>query len=201
MKLHYRIGWLLMRWIARVLWGYRIEGSESIPASGPVIIASNHISFWDPILVGLGCPREVHFMAKEELFRNRFLGWLIRAYNAFPVRRGILDRQGLRSASDLLRKGNVLLLFPEGTRSKTGEPREARPGVGFLACTAGATVVPACIEGSNRLARHFVTRAPVRLSFAEAIDPGEGGSREDYQRLADGIMSDITRLRHGGRTG
>lgn len=198
MKLHYRIGWLLMRGVARILWRYRIEGSNSIPASGPVIIASNHISFWDPVLVGLGCPREVHFMAKEELFRNPLLRWLISAYNAFPVRRGILDRQGLRKAAGLLREGNVLLVFPEGTRSLTGELRQARPGVGYLACMSAAPVVPACIEGSNRLARHFATRSPIRLSFGEGITPGDGDSREHYQRLADSIMISIGRLR-GGR--
>ena len=194
MKLHYRIGWLLMRGIAKLLWRYRISGSSAIPESGPVIIASNHISFWDPILVGLGCPREIHFMAKEELFTSPVLGWLIRAYNAFPVRRGILDRQALRRAAELLRQGEALLVFPEGTRSRTGTLGRGRPGIAFLACLGGAPIVPARIAGSNRLARHFLTRSPVTLSFGRPIAAPEEGTREEYQALADRIMADIGAL-------
>jgi 1-acyl-sn-glycerol-3-phosphate acyltransferase len=96
-KLHYRLGWIALLWLARIVWGFRRTGMDRIPGEGPVIIASNHISNWDPILVGLGCRREVHFMAKEELFRNPFLSALIRAYNAIPVHRGRLDRGALRA--------------------------------------------------------------------------------------------------------
>ena len=116
MKLHYRIGWLLALGLARLLWGFRVTGRERVPRSGPVVVASNHISNWDPLLVGLACPREVHFLAKRELFENRAFAALIRAYNAIPLDRDGSDRKALRLARRILGDGRALLMFPEGTR-------------------------------------------------------------------------------------
>jgi 1-acyl-sn-glycerol-3-phosphate acyltransferase len=183
-----------------LLWGMRSRGVDHVPARGPVVIACNHISNWDPVLVGTACRRELHFLAKEELFRNRLFGGLIRAVNAIPVRRGALDRRALAAALDVLRRGGVLLMFPEGTRSRSGELGEARPGVGYVASAGRAVVVPAAVAGSHQLARAFARRRRVRVVFGEPFDAGEADSREGYEALTERIMGAIRELRRSLET-
>ena len=195
MRFHYRLGWIVTLGIARILWGYRSAGGERIPLKGPVIIACNHVSNWDPVLVGLGCPREVHFMAKQELFDNPFLGWLIRAYNALPVKRGTADHRALRRASGVLREGGALLMFPEGTRSTSGELGSAKAGVGFLACSSGAPIVPAHITGSQSLKRAAARAAPLRVTFGTPLAPEATSTKEGYAAVTDRVMSAIRLLR------
>jgi len=194
-RLHYRLGCVLALSLVRALLGFRARGAERVPAQGPVIVASNHVSGWDPILVGLAVRREVHFLAKEELFRNPLLRWLITAFNALPVRRGGLDRQALRASLAVLDGGGVVVLFPEGTRSASGEPREPKAGVGFLASRAGAVVVPAYIAGSGALRNAFLRRRPVEVTFGNALAPDKGDSREAYRAMAERTMEEVRRLR------
>jgi len=192
---HYQFGRTVLLASARLLWRFRATGRERIPRGGPAVIACNHISNWDPVLVGLGCPREIHFLAKEELFRNRFLSAIIRAYNAIPVRRGALDRRALRRATDVLKSDEVLLMFPEGTRSTTGKLRKPRPGVGFIAGSSGVPVVPAYIAGSEALGRSFRTRKPVRVAFGTPLPAEKAETREGYVALTDRIMDAIRDLK------
>lgn len=195
MRFHYRLGRIVTLGIARILWGYRSAGGERIPRKGPVIIACNHVSNWDPVLVGLGCPREVHFMAKQELFENPLLRWLIGAYNALPVRRGTADHRALRRASRVLKHGGALLMFPEGTRSTSGQLGRAKAGVGFLACSIGAPVVPAHITGSQSLRRAAARTTALRVTFGAPLAPGTTSTKEGYAAVTDRVMSAIRRLR------
>lgn len=195
MRFHYRLGWSGALFFARVLWGFRVHGAERVPKRGAVIIASNHVSSWDPLLVGLAVRREVHFLAKGELFANPLLRRLITAYNAIPVRRGGSDRRALAATSRVLEGGGALLLFPEGTRSPSGELGEAKAGVGFLSSRTGAVVVPTYIVGSAALRRALTRRRPVEVTFGEAIAPAAGGSRDAYQATADRTMEEIRRLK------
>lgn len=128
---------------------YRIEtiGQENIPKVGSVLLCSNHISNLDPIVVGTTTPRPVHFMAKEELFRVPVVGKLFPHLNAFPVKRGMSDREALRKGLAVLKEGEVLGLFPEGTRSKTGELGEGLAGAGFFATRSEALIVPCAVVG------------------------------------------------------
>ncbi len=128
---------------------YRIEtiGQENIPKVGSVLLCSNHISNLDPIVVGTTTPRAVHFMAKEELFRVPVVGKLFPHLNAFPVKRGMSDREALRKGLAVLKEGEVLGLFPEGTRSKTGELGEGLAGAGFFATRSEALIVPCAVIG------------------------------------------------------
>ncbi|MBM3307013.1 MAG: 1-acyl-sn-glycerol-3-phosphate acyltransferase [Candidatus Eisenbacteria bacterium] len=194
MRPHYRIGWLALRTLVWLVWGVRGRGADRMPASGPVLVACNHISNWDPVLVGLACRRELHFLAKDGLFRNRVFGRLIRAYNALPVRRGGLDRRALSLAIGILRRGDALLVFPEGTRSRSGEVGEARHGAAYMASAGGAVVVPAAVAGSNELGRAFLRRRRVRVAFGGAIEAG-AGSRAEYEALTNRIMAAIGELR------
>jgi len=128
---------------------YRIEtiGQENIPKEGSVLLCSNHISNFDPIVVGITTPRPVHFMAKEELFQVPLLGKLVPYLNAFPVKRGMSDREALRKGLGILKEDRVLGLFPEGTRSKTGELGEGLAGAGFFATRSEALIVPCAVIG------------------------------------------------------
>ncbi|MDF0726204.1 lysophospholipid acyltransferase family protein [Cytobacillus sp. S13-E01] len=132
---------------------YRIEviGTENIPSTGSVLICSNHIENFDPLIVGITSPRAIHFMAKEELFNVPVMGKIVSKVNAFPVKRGMSDREALRKGLKVLKDNNVLGLFPEGTRSKDGKLGKGLAGAGFFAIRSNATVIPCAIIGPYKL--------------------------------------------------
>jgi len=188
--------------------GWTVEGREHVPATGGLIVASNHVSFWDPPLVGTAVKRELHFLAKEELFRNAVLGSLIRAFNAIPIRRGVADLSGLTRAMEVLRAGHALILFPEGSRMRDGRLHRARPGVGMLAAGTGARILPCHISGSDRPREWLLRRAPLRVrigvarTWQELVDPEAGLElgRTLYQSIGDGVMREIAALGAAGGT-
>ncbi|WP_053363973.1 lysophospholipid acyltransferase family protein [Bacillus sp. FJAT-27251] len=170
---------------------YRVEatGRENIPAEGGVLLCSNHIDNLDPILVGMMAPRPVYFMAKEELFKVPVLGKLVPHLNAFPVKRGMSDREALRKGLAILKEGKVLGLFPEGTRSKTGELGKGLAGAGFFALRTDAQIVPCAVIGPYKPFRK------VRVVYGKPIDFTElregKGSAEQATEL---IMAEIRKL-------
>ena len=145
---------------------YRVKtlGKENIPKEGGVLICANHIDNLDPPVVGMTSPRDIHFMAKEELFHAPLLKGILPRVNAFPVKRGNSDRESLRKGLKLLKEGKVLGLFPEGTRSKTGELQEGLAGAGFFALRSEAVIVPCAIIGPYRLLR------PLKVVYGPPID-------------------------------
>lgn len=143
----------IARGIARLLFcilNLKKEGMNKLPPNGPVIVAANHVSNWDPIIVGIALSRPVHFMAKVELFNNRILGKLLTALHAFPVRRGAADRRAIREALDLLEEGKVIGIFPEGARKKVKPNAQVQAGVALLALKSGAQVVPMACMGTEK---------------------------------------------------
>lgn len=133
--------WLFNSW--------KVEGRENIPQRGPVVLVANHKSLWDPIVLGCSTEREIHFMAKEELFRIPVFGKFISLLKAFPVKRGKVDRNALRIAAKYLEEGEVLGLFPEGTRSKNAELLPFQQGAALFALRSGAPIVPIGLIGSK----------------------------------------------------
>jgi 1-acyl-sn-glycerol-3-phosphate acyltransferase len=199
LRFHYRVSWHVLRFVERILFGFTVTGSNTIPRSGAVIIATNHISYCDPPVVGSGVPREVHFLAKEELFRNKAFGWLISRYNAIPLRRSVGDVGALKKAVAILKQGKAVLMFPEGTRSLTGRLLKPKPGIGMIASLASAPVVPAYVNGTNRLGAAFLRRPRLSVSFGEPVIPakageGESGSREGYMKVTEEVMRRIADL-------
>lgn len=186
--------------------GWEVKGRENVPRRGGLVVACNHISFWDPPLVGAACPRELHFLAKEELFEG-WLGPMIRSVNAIPIRRGVADLSGMSRAIERLKGGEALLMFPEGSRMRDGELHPARPGVGMMAVHGDVPIVPCVISGSNRPGKWWYRGARPRIWFGGARPwqelAGEGSDlapgRALYQRVADAAMREIATLRSGQR--
>ena len=205
MSLHYSASRFLLGAFVGALSGWEVRGREHIPPHGGLIVASNHISFWDPPLVGTAVMRELHFLAKEELFRVPVLGPLIRSFNSIPIRRGVADLSGLTKAMEVLRAGRALLMFPEGTRARDGELKAARPGVGMLAVATDARIVPAYISGSNEPGKWLFRCVRVRVSFGPVrtwrelagTDAGLEPGRALYQGVGAGVMREIAALRDG----
>ncbi|MBI1798109.1 MAG: 1-acyl-sn-glycerol-3-phosphate acyltransferase [Candidatus Eisenbacteria bacterium] len=203
----YSLGRFLMSGTGQLMAGWDVTGRERVPRTGGLLVASNHISFWDPPLVGAALPRACHFLAKEELFATPLIGPLFREINALPIRRGMADLTGLSRAVELLQGGRALLLFPEGTRMRDGELHPARPGVGMLAVHAGVPILPCCISGSNRPGQWWYRGTRVRISFGapkpwqELAGPDSDltPGRALYQRIGDGVMREVAELRAGQR--
>ncbi|RFU69081.1 1-acyl-sn-glycerol-3-phosphate acyltransferase [Bacillus sp. V59.32b] len=145
---------------------YRVKtiGKEDFPKEGAVLICANHIDNLDPPIVGITCPRDIHFMAKDEAFHVPLLKTILPKVNAFPVKRGMSDREALRKGLSLLKEGKVLGLFPEGTRSKTGELGEAMAGAGFFALRSNAKIVPCAIIGPYKALN------PLNVVYGKPID-------------------------------
>ena len=143
----YTFGKALVKTALSPLYRFEVIGTEKFPAQGGILLCSNHIHALDPPVVGMTSPRTVHFMAKEELFKLPVLGKLLPQVNAFPVKRGMSDREALRSALRILKNGDVVGLFPEGTRSTDGVLKKGLSGAGFFALRGNADVMPCAIIG------------------------------------------------------
>ena len=156
--------------LARILFGFRVSGSERVPRSGGVIIACNHISEMDPPVLGFAIPRTIAFMAKVELFRHRFGDFFLRKLNAFPVNRIGIDTKALRTTIDFLRSGEAVVIFPEGTRSHDGRLLPAKAGISLIASASGAPVLPAFIWGTDHAGKAMTRKGkPFSVSFGRLI--------------------------------
>lgn len=144
----YRFFRALFRVFYQVVYRWQIIGLERIPSQGGVILCSNHISNLDPPFIAAPLERQVLFMAKEELFHMPGVGWLITKFGAFPVKRGMSDRGALKKALQVLGEGQVLGIFPEGTRNKTGKLGQPYSGAALFALKSEATVIPVAIIGT-----------------------------------------------------
>lgn len=195
----------------RTVWRLRAVGRERVPRTGPLIVACNHMSFFDPPALGVALPRPLHYMAKQELFDIPILGPTIRATNAYPVDRSRGDIGAIKRTVQMLRAGNAVAIFPEGGRNKDGQAKP-RPGVALLAALSGAPIIPAFIDGTWGVRRF----EPITVIFGEPFVLGREGrdahggasitgaqearegskaTREDLAKWTDEIMNRIFALR------
>ncbi|RHM56780.1 1-acyl-sn-glycerol-3-phosphate acyltransferase [Mitsuokella sp. AF33-22] len=182
--------------IFRIFFRADISGRENLPQEGPVILAANHLSNWDPPLLACFLSRPVSYMAKVELFEHPVFGAAIRNCHAFPVRRGAADRGAIKAAVGVLKQGHVLGLFPEGTRSRDGRMHKAEAGVGLLAAMSGAPVVPACIVGTNHVFAHGSWLPKFHVRYGEPMHfTGDRRNKEELEAFSQEIMQHIAALR------
>lgn len=162
----------VLRAFLTVGYGWRAYGLENVPQTGSVILAGNHTSYLDPPLIIAAVDRHVHFMAKAELFKIPVFGSILRRVQTFPVRRGAADRSAIRSALELLEKGEAVALFPEGTRSHTGDLLPPQKGVSSIALRSDAPVIPVGITGTSRIDRklHPVKRPLIEVRFGPPVE-------------------------------
>ena len=140
----------LIVFILKVFFRIEIRGKENIPQQGAFILACNHTSYFDPPILAAGCFfRRLNFLAKEELFRHRLFGWYIRCLGAFPIKREGTDISAVKESIKRLRRGESLVIFPEGGRSKDGVLKQGLPGIALLATREKIPVVPAFIKGAS----------------------------------------------------
>ena len=188
----------LVRFVTNILHPTTVEGIENLPEHG-VLLCPNHSSNWDPVMVVLKLPvnYRVHVMAKEELFKNPILGWILRKVGAFPVSRGSTDIQSVKTAIQAIKSGDNLLIFPEGTVIRNGNgsvdglPAHAKGGVAMIGVRTGATLVPVFVDGEKKLFHR------TRIIFGKPYTPvytGRHGTAEEMQKIADDILAEAYAL-------
>ena len=176
-----------------------VIGRENVPREGPLLVVSNHLSLIDPPLLGAVFPRCIYFMAKEELFHVPALALIVSGYGAYPVRRGEADRQALRTTLSLLQAGQVVGIFPEGTRSDDGVLAAGHPGAALVALKADVPIVPVGIAGSEQVLkwprRSLRPRLMVRIGQPFRLEQQRaGGPRESLARHTEHVMAKIAEL-------
>ncbi len=189
----YKIVRLILDFIFFVCLGLKVEGRENIPDKGAIIVAPNHKSYWDPPVIGVAFHnRVIHYMAKEELFRNPIFGWIIRQFGTFPVKRGTVDRTAVRQAVRELKSGNPLGIFPEGTRIKREGLGRFHSGMASLALMTGTPVIPVAVLGSMDLPKK---NGPLAVLIGKPIAVAkERPTDEKVAELNEKVKGEIQRL-------
>lgn len=184
--------------VYKLFYNFHIEGAENIPQDRALVMASNHRSYADPVILTMPMKKPVTYMAKEELFKNKLFGWFITKLGAFPVKRGTGDMQVIDDAVAILNSGRHLVIFPEGTRSKDGKVGKGKTGVAMIAAKSGADVLPCGIifEGEKL---HF--RSKLTLRFGKVIPASEiaveDASPKALKEVKKRIMGEIIELVEG----
>lgn len=207
MNLSYRAGWVFFTTLFRTAFRARFFGARNVPPHGPVILAANHASFFDPPLIGAGLDRQVNFLARDTLFRNPVLGAVLRAWEVVPVDRDGAGAAGLKAILDRLVSGGAILLFPEGTRTHDGRLQPARPGIGLTVLKSHCPVIPVRVFGTfEAYGRHRRLPRPHRVQVkygspllfeaqrAEARTCPKPRLKRLYQEVAEDLMARIARL-------
>lgn len=179
----------------KLIYRYKFVNKNTFPENGAYILACNHISFSDPILLGIGQKRRVYFMAKDELFRNKFMACILKGLGSFPVKRGAGDGKAIKTGIEVLKEGNVMGIFIEGGRTKTGDLMRPRSGCALVASETKAPVIPACITNVGK-SKYFGKRI---IHYGEPLSLEElgliTGDRKELRTASNVIMDKIKELR------
>lgn len=193
---------MIAYWVAYIFWSLlgfaffslKVHGRKNIPANNSFIIASNHLSNLDPMILGVACRRPLNYMAKESLFKNKILSSVITFFGAFPIKRNSGDVRAIKEALRRLKQNKGMVLFPEGTRGAQKPEKKAQPGIGFLAVKSRAVVIPAYIRGSDKVlapGKKFFKRAPITIWLGS---PMQFPQRDDYMAISDKVIDSIYSL-------
>jgi 1-acyl-sn-glycerol-3-phosphate acyltransferase len=193
----YRFSRFILLIFLKIFFRFKVEGREYLPKKGGFILACNHASCLDPIVLGSGCLRSVHFMARDTLFHNRFLAFWMKAVGVIPVKRNSADFSALKHSLRTVRSGEGLAIFPEGTRRTIDKAFiNPEPGIGFLADKAGVPVIPAFVSGTSEILPKGVGKKinfgkKIVLRFGKEIHIERG---KPYQEISNTIMAEIKKL-------
>jgi cytidylate kinase len=176
----------------RFVYRMKVKGVEHVPLTGPVILACNHRAMTDPFFMGINVPRQIHYMAKSELWKFRFLGWAMEAFGTFPVNRGEADRAAIKAGMEILDAGAVLGLFPEGHVNKNEGLGPLRSGISLFSLREGVVTVPAVLRGTNRAFRRGIPRFPrVELVIGPPLEmPSPQVPRSERGRLVTELVAE-----------
>lgn len=177
----------LGRAFLRVFYGLRIYGTEHVLKTGSVIFAGNHMSNFDPLVLGVSIPRYSRFIAKKELFQNAIIGWYLRQLGAFPVDRAKADLEAMRTSIKVVKEGGALGIFPEGTRNKSGVLGKAQPGVVMIALKTKAPIIPCALTNSG--SRPTIVRFGKPILLTEYYD--RKLSKEEMEEIGEMMMREI----------
>lgn len=196
----YRIGAALSALVCTLFGRWKVIGRDNIPKTGGVLLCGNHVSYMDPPALGSASSRQVHFMAKSELFEIPVISLFIKGFGAFPVKRGTADRGALKKAGELLQSGKVVGMFPEGQRSLDGTLLPSEPGVGMIVLRAHVPVIPVALVNTEKLLPPhslFLKFSRVKVIFGEPIPLddlyGQSG-REAVEEVGRRTMAAIGEL-------
>ncbi len=199
MKLRYRIAACLINLIWRPFFGFRVYNRKNIPDNIGVVVAPNHLTNYDPPLVGAAIlKREAFYFAKEELFTvNSFFSWFLRYINAFKVNRTGVDKKAIRHSEELLKRGLCVVMFPEGTRSRKGVLLEVKSGAGYIAARTNVPVIPTYLHGVNTpLIKQVMRKARPTVIFGKPIYPDtyKGKIRVRADKISQDVIQAIREL-------
>lgn len=183
----------IVRGILFFVFRLKIVDSHKVLVSGGAILAVNHKSNWDPVIAALATPRKMRFMAKKELFSNKLFGKLITHFGAFPVERGRGDIGAIKAAMKMLKDGEMILIFPEGTRVRKDKESKAKTGAVMLATHSDVPIIPVYISGKYRWMSKITIKFGDPVSYSEF--KGEKLSKDEMQTLADKLLETINSLR------
>lgn len=199
----YLIGWVLCYLFAKFYLNFKVIGRKNVPQKGSFIFASNHSSYLDPVLLGVSLFRSLNYMGRDTLFKRRCFGWVLKNIHVFPVKRKVGDLRAIKESLSLLKNGKPLVIFPEGTRTKDGNLKRGKRGIGFLTARSRVPVVPAYIKGSfEALPRGVKTlkRSQVKIYIGKPVHFDniyqDKIDKELYRKISDDIIERIAVLKH-----
>lgn len=197
----YKVCKVIAKPIAHIFYRLKVTGKENEPMDGALLVCGNHISLVDPVFIGINLKRQIHFMAKVELFKNKIISKLLIKFGAYPVNRGKADLTAIKTTIKLLKSGKAVGIFPEGTRAKDDEMLEAKSGIAMFVYKTKATVLPIGVKcsGKVKLFKRIYINIGKPVKFEE-LDFGDG-TGDDFKRVSEIIMTKIRELetteRHG----
>lgn len=183
----------IVGFFVKIYFKFEISGLENIPKNGRLILCPNHKSNWDPIVISIVVPREIHWMGKSELFKNKILAFFLTKLGVFPVNRGEVSLQAIKTSFKILKNDEVLGIFPEGTRVKGYDIENAKPGVSLISLKTDAPIIPVYIESNYKL------RSPVKIIFGKEKKYGDdiGGklTQDHHKEISKELLKDIYSLK------
>ena len=195
----YTVAKLISYIFCKIYFRLEVNGADNIPEKGGVLVASNHSSFLDPVIVGVGISRQTYYLTKQSLFEIPIFGLLIKALHTIPVRRELVSVSTFKELIKSLNAKKAIILFPEGTRSTDGKLGQGKIGIGMLALKTDVPIVPVYIDGAVKaFPKHgkWIQPKKIRVVFGKPIMPNsKDPNKNNYRRISSQVMESINRLR------